>query len=482
MRNLKRALSLAVASVMLLGMMVVGTGAYDDVTASHNEEAIAVMEAAGIMIGDDAGNFNPDQKVTRNQMAVVMCNVLGYEAPDYAGVAPFTDVPAWAESFVSACYANGIVAGVSATEYNGEGTVTAAEAGLMLMKALGWFAFGSDFGDDWQLAVVTKASEIDLFDGMKVNARTPLTRNDVAQLVLNALEATKVKGTMSGTTGSVTAGDVKVELQGTVNYNKLYSEAAYAQTIKADNYVQLGEDLFDGDLVKTAGYVPNGYGAPSVKWEFDNEEVGKFAIDPEKVYTVDFDADELADLVDADYNFNNVDVYVNGGITALDADDVAGRDYKGTIVELYSTHATNDKVITDIVIKQGYLAKVTEEDDKNIFVTIYNPWASDSGVAVYYADNTKKDNDTYDKLSAAYDKDDYFMIYLADGVAAREKAVLDHAAVESADVKIATSKIAVETDATKYAGYFTADGVKYELASAYNEQLLEVSKEYTIFF
>ena len=35
MRNLKRALSLAVASVMLLGMMVVGTGAagYPDVSS-----------------------------------------------------------------------------------------------------------------------------------------------------------------------------------------------------------------------------------------------------------------------------------------------------------------------------------------------------------------------------------------------------------------------------------------------------------------
>ena len=38
MRNLKRALSLALASVMLLGMMVVGTSAsYPDVTSKNNE-------------------------------------------------------------------------------------------------------------------------------------------------------------------------------------------------------------------------------------------------------------------------------------------------------------------------------------------------------------------------------------------------------------------------------------------------------------
>ena len=43
MRNLKRALSLALASVMLLGMMVVGTSAsYADVTSKQNQEAIEV--------------------------------------------------------------------------------------------------------------------------------------------------------------------------------------------------------------------------------------------------------------------------------------------------------------------------------------------------------------------------------------------------------------------------------------------------------
>ena len=44
MRNLKRALSLALASVMVLGMTVVGTGAsYTDVTSKQNQEAIEVL-------------------------------------------------------------------------------------------------------------------------------------------------------------------------------------------------------------------------------------------------------------------------------------------------------------------------------------------------------------------------------------------------------------------------------------------------------
>ena len=78
MRNLKRALSLALASVMLLGMMVVGTSAsYTDVDSKDNLEAIEVLKLVGVMTGDDKGNFNPDKMVTRNEMAVVMCNLLG---------------------------------------------------------------------------------------------------------------------------------------------------------------------------------------------------------------------------------------------------------------------------------------------------------------------------------------------------------------------------------------------------------------------
>ena len=56
MRNLKRVLSLALASVMLLGMMVIGAGAadktYADLTDSDkiaNQEAVSMMVDLGII-------------------------------------------------------------------------------------------------------------------------------------------------------------------------------------------------------------------------------------------------------------------------------------------------------------------------------------------------------------------------------------------------------------------------------------------------
>ena len=84
MRNLKRALSLALASIMVMGLMVVGTGAsYVDVSSEQNQEAIEVLQAVGVMVGDDEGNFNPDKNVTRNEMAVVMSNLLDLKVEDF---------------------------------------------------------------------------------------------------------------------------------------------------------------------------------------------------------------------------------------------------------------------------------------------------------------------------------------------------------------------------------------------------------------
>ncbi len=264
MRNLKRALSLALASVMLVGMMVVGTGAsYADVTSDNNQEAIEVLQAVGIMTGDDQGNFNPDQNVTRNEMAVIMCNLLDYRAASYAGTTPFTDVPDWAEPYVAACYANGITGGTSETTYSGDESVTTVQAALMLMKALGYFQFSSDFQGGWEVATIAQANRIDLFEDVESGAREALTRSGVAQLVLNTLESGMVEP--DDDTIKVEADNVTVEA-GKVEYEYVVSSSAYAKAISSVRgvsstsistsgpIVELGEKLYNGDLKKDHAY------------------------------------------------------------------------------------------------------------------------------------------------------------------------------------------------------------------------------------
>ena len=132
---------------MISGLMVMGSSAagYADVTSEQNQEAIEVLQAVGVMVGDEDGNFNPDTQVTREEMAVIMCRLLDYTVSTYKGTTNFTDVDAWALPYVEACYTNGIIAGYSDTQFGGGDPVTTGQASLMILKALGYFQEPGDF-------------------------------------------------------------------------------------------------------------------------------------------------------------------------------------------------------------------------------------------------------------------------------------------------------------------------------------------------
>ena len=196
MRNLKRALSLALASVMLLGMMVVGTSAlsYGDVDSNDNVEAIDLLQAISVMSGDDKGNFNPDQVVTRAEMAVIVCNILygkNLNVGQFVGTDVFNDVPLWAQGYVNLAASLGIVAGVGDGKFAPNEPVTTAQAALMLCRALGYFQTDAEFANGWMLAATERGTKIGLYEDLTgLSATAGLKRNDVAQMVFNALTET----------------------------------------------------------------------------------------------------------------------------------------------------------------------------------------------------------------------------------------------------------------------------------------------------
>ncbi len=322
MRNLKRALSLTLASVMLLGMMVIGSSAvagYSDVDEDDNVEAIEVLQAIEVMVGDDRG-FGPDRPVTRNEMAVVMGLLLNLDYNYYVSTCPFTDVAEWARGWVGACAANGIVSGRGEGIYDGEATVTAVEAASMMMRALGYFQYAEDYADGFQLVTVRQGSEIGIFNGVGTDGNTAMTRNQVAQMALNALRSNLVNFT--GTPG--------IEVNGVkVGYRAEYTprtgtEAKYdaitglTTTILSDNgqyFIQLGEQLYDGDLRLDDAI--DDYGRPARRWEYDGKGIGTYAKKElmRRDFTVSVKGSDMYDVLgssvvtDARYT---LDVYVDG--------------------------------------------------------------------------------------------------------------------------------------------------------------------------
>ena len=484
MRNLKRALSLALASVMLLGMMVVGTSAsYTDVTSKNNLEAIEVLQKVGIMTGDDKGNFNPDQKVTRNEMAVIMCNLLDYTVASYKGTSKFTDVPAWAEPYVAACYTNGIIAGYSATYFGGSDSVTTGQAALMLMKALGYFQYASDFGEDWLVATTSQGSKINLFDSIDNGAREALTRNEVAQLVLNALEATMVD--YSGNGGTTIKGDGFEITTGKATYdNRTSNDKKYSKidaTKEDGKYtIELGEDLFGGDLKKTAGQTDK-LGRPGTEWSYKGEEIGTYGDTADRVFVLtdtyklgtsagdkyatllavlqdeDFmDSAKVKYAVDADTKKDDVTVAVNGKEIADYDKDAAVKNALvnaakgGTIVELYLAD-NDDKVIENVVILNYSVAQIDKVDTK------ISKSDKDDGatckVKLTDGAGSYTDNNITGFNASTFVKDAY-VLYIKD---AKEKD-------ELADAQIA-EEIEGEVTAVKGSNKATINGTTYKYVS-----------------
>ena len=73
MRNLKRVLSLALALVMVLGMMVITTSAADfaDKDEITYEEAMDVMVGLGLFKGDNNNAVNPQGILTHDSSVLV---------------------------------------------------------------------------------------------------------------------------------------------------------------------------------------------------------------------------------------------------------------------------------------------------------------------------------------------------------------------------------------------------------------------------
>ena len=482
MRNLKRALSLGLTAAMISGLMVMGSSAagYADVTSEENQEAIEVLQAVGIMVGDDNGNFNPDQEVTRNEMAVVMANLMEYNVASYRGTSPFTDVPSWAEPYVAACYTNGITSGYSATIYGGSDSVTTAQAALMLMKALGYFQYASDFGGDWQLATLKQGNNIDLFVGVDSRAEDALTRNDVAQLVLNTLEAGTVQ---ASTGGNITIGGVTINTD--VQYDYVTSGQSYASAIDdkrttnndgdlvTGSIVELGEQLYMGNLKLDDSDIDD-FGRPARTWTYEGQDIGTYA---------------KRNLLQATYTVEveGGDIYSDIGSTACDYDllywvDGVQYDEDDTKVEAKKLERRNDDAMSET--GNGVLTEVYVDTD-----------AKETTIAqihTYLAQVTGDYNDRNDTLRlGVYTADDSPRTYVAelDDVAnLKDFEDEDWVLVTMADdviMSVADAEIIGDQSATKYTSNsngmtsITANGTKYDVAYEAHTDA-EILKNYTL--
>lgn len=494
MRNLKRALSLALAMVMLMGMMVMGVGAkgidFKDGSDVQNKEAVAIVSSLGLLKGYTDGTFGPDRTLTRAEMAVIISKILygdSFNVDSFKGANIFSDVPEWAQGYVNFAQQIGVVAGVGDGKFNPNGQLKVEQAALMLEKALGWFQRSGELsqGGGWILSSMSKGMEIGLFDGMNVVPGTDMTRDNVAQMVFNAVAKTvpvKYHDTLNmyySNEGNLTAG-VKFNFMDTLGY-KIHNLVYKAGGVK-DLQGRPGLIWGTGSVRSTdkqRGVDDEGKLIDSQVTLLTRNEIISTPVVADHEYTgstkgKDIYKDLGKDICSDDANWT---VYYNGfELTETRGEFKSSRDANivfpmptkeggewikdGEVAEFYVDvyEDKNDtKVDVIAVIYGNYLGEVTKVDttkDRTISLA-YDAIQPRGGLIL--------DDTTY--KTALYDEEDYVAFQIGYDETDKDFVIYDIYAPETAEGKLTAVQLAD--------WYLRLDGDKHAISKHYNEVELE---------
>ena len=108
---------------------------FNDVTSDkwyYNDLLIA--KGTGYMIGDANGNANADGKITRAEAFVIIARLLGLEDANDVTFTDEASIPSWAKGKIGALVKAGIVSGYTDGSINANGNITRAEAFVVVSK------------------------------------------------------------------------------------------------------------------------------------------------------------------------------------------------------------------------------------------------------------------------------------------------------------------------------------------------------------
>ena len=380
---MKKLLALVLALVMSMSLVTISNAAFKDADKIDYKEAVDVMNAVGVFIGDEKGNFNAKENLTREQAAKIIAYLeLGSKAADaLAGGATFTDVAStrWSAGFVGYCAQAGVVNGVGDSKFDPAGQLTALQFGKMLLVELGYDAKAAGMvGADWAINTSKLMAKAELMDGIEGSVNQVITREKAAKMCLNALEAPTVEYDTKGSNIIVNGAEINfgaseptyvtntIAKEQTISNEKLSNSNAYL--------IELGEKLYKN--LKKIGTTDD-FGRPATKWTWKSETVGTYADAADLSYTKAVKASDIyKDLnLSDDIAAKDVTVWVNGEVKTAAATDIKkANDTKigaavnsngnGVLTEVFYDDVADTMVITQIVTYIGEVAKTVKATDK----------------------------------------------------------------------------------------------------------------------
>ena len=196
MKNLKKILALVLAFACAFTMFA-GAAFTDQADIKVENEVVDTLIELGVINGYTDGSFKPNDTVTRAEMAkmIYVLRTGNSDASAYNNdKTTFTDIKGhWARGYVKYCQSLGIIAGQSATTFAPDQTVTAQEAAKMLLVTLGYDAQKAGLvGINWASKTNALADENGLLDDVNTSFTGPCPRQYAAQLIYNAIDTPTV--------------------------------------------------------------------------------------------------------------------------------------------------------------------------------------------------------------------------------------------------------------------------------------------------
>ena len=506
---MKKLLALVLALVMSMSLVTISNAAFKDADKIDYKEAVDVMNAVGVFIGDEKGNFNAKDNLTREQAAKIIAYLeLGEKAADaLVGSATFTDVAAtrWSAGFVSYCAQAGVVSGNGDGTFAPAGQLTALQFGKMLLVEIGYDAKAAGMvGTDWAINTSKLMATTGLMNGIDGSVNQVLSREKAAQMTLNALKTPTVEYATKGS--NITVNGAEINFGASVP-TYVTNTVAKEQTISKDTLtnskeytIELGEKLYKKLVLSDT---TDAFGRPTRTWTFENKKVGEYVKDADLEYTAAVEYKAIyADLaLSKGISKTKVTMYVNGVAASytsgtdygVNSDIVKGNQTKigGNGVELDVYYDSDTDSVTFVLI-ETYVGKVAAAckatSTKDAYVTVSATQADGfTGVGGSFDTESfsKDDIVAYTYSNKAGDRGIQTM-YLADKVSGTLSAYTTDGSVTVSGTKYGADKVSARNikefsqtvdkgsdvtlylDANGYALYLDADtSSQYAVVLAY---------------
>lgn len=183
------AIILAVIMIMSFATVAFAANSFTDISNSKNKEAIETLYELGVIDGYSKTKFSPKLTLSRAEACAIMVRALYGDKIVY-WTNSFTDVPAraWYAPYVDAAVYYDIMHGHNATTFAPDEDITYDQMATLVLNALGYNA--PQLSGTWPENVQRIANVLGLYDNTSrfVLGSDIITREDACQMLYNALD------------------------------------------------------------------------------------------------------------------------------------------------------------------------------------------------------------------------------------------------------------------------------------------------------